>query len=409
MINFGAVPANSVLPVFFGSYDGATGASETLSGLAITDIEIYKGVSMTQRSSDAGYVLLDTDGIDIDATTGINAFSIDLGDNTDASFYVVGSFYTVVVSSVTVDGVTVNFVAATFRIVAAEAVAGKPKVDVDAWLGTAVATPTVAGVPEIDMTHIAGATTNVAALATNVDAILTDTGTTLQAELDAIEAAVITNAAGADIAADIIALKADTAAILVDTGTTLDAALAVVDANVDAMLVDTAEIGAAGAGLSAVPWNAAWDAEVQSEVTDALVAYDPPTQAELVSEIDAVQTDIAAVQTDTNDIQARLPAALTGGRIDSSVGAMGAGVITSGALDTTAVDEIWAKAMSDLAAIPGINASIFEGLNFVFEMTKHRVTEDATTLTLFQDDSATPVGTAAVSDDGVTLDRGKIS
>src|SRR3972149_1688097 len=33
----------------------------------------------------------------------------------------------------------------------------------------------VAGVPEVDLTHVAGATTNVAALATNVDAILTDT------------------------------------------------------------------------------------------------------------------------------------------------------------------------------------------------------------------------------------------
>lgn len=31
-------------------------------------------------------------------------------------------------------------------------------------------------------------------------------------------------------------------------------------------------IGANGAGLSAIPWNAAWDAEVQSEVTDAMPA-----------------------------------------------------------------------------------------------------------------------------------------
>ena len=43
------------------------------------------------------------------------------------------------------------------------------------WLGTACATPTINGVPEVDLTHVAGATTNVAALATNVDAILTDT------------------------------------------------------------------------------------------------------------------------------------------------------------------------------------------------------------------------------------------
>lgn len=156
MINFGAVPANSVLPIPFDSFAGSTGASITLTGLAVTDVEIYKGTSMTQRASDAGVVLMDTDGIDLDTITGIHGFSIDLSDNTDAGFYSVGSFFWVVVSSVTVDGQTVNFIAATFRIVAAEAIAGKPKTDVDAWLGTAAATPTVAGVPEVDATHVNG-------------------------------------------------------------------------------------------------------------------------------------------------------------------------------------------------------------------------------------------------------------
>ena len=52
----------------------------------------------------------------------------------------------------------------------------------------------------------------------SIDAIETDTSTTLQAELDAIQAAVITNAAGVDIAADIIAMKAETALIVADTG-----------------------------------------------------------------------------------------------------------------------------------------------------------------------------------------------
>jgi hypothetical protein len=52
--------------------------------------------------------------------------------------------------------------------------------------------------------------------------------------------------------------------------------------DVDAILVDTAVIGAAGAGLTeaggtgdqltAIPWNASWDTEVQSECNDALVA-----------------------------------------------------------------------------------------------------------------------------------------
>lgn len=203
------VPAGDVLPVMFASYDGGTGASITLTGLAVTDIEIYKDGSTTQRSSDAGYTLLDTDGIDFDGLTGIHGFSIDTGDNTDASFYTVGAWFTVVVSAVTIDAQTVSFIACQFRIMKAESVAGVPKGDVDAWLGTAAATPTVAGVPEVDvthwlgtaaatptvagvpevdLTHVGGATTNVAALATNVDAILTDTGTTLQAELDGIQA-----------------------------------------------------------------------------------------------------------------------------------------------------------------------------------------------------------------------------
>ena len=48
-----------------------------------------------------------------------------------------------------------------------------------------------------------------------------------------------------------------------------------------AIEAQTDDIGAAGAGLTAVPWNAAWDAEVQSEVADALAVYDPPTNAEM--------------------------------------------------------------------------------------------------------------------------------
>ena len=76
-------------------------------------------------------------------------------------------------------------------------------------------------------------------------------------------------------------VKTDIDAILVDTGTTLDGKIDTIDGIVDNILVDTAEIGSAGAGLTAVPWNAAWDAEVQSEVADALAAYDPPTKAEM--------------------------------------------------------------------------------------------------------------------------------
>lgn len=97
------------------------------------------------------------------------------------------------------------------------------RVDVGKWLGTACATPTVAGVPEVDITHVAGSTTNVSALATNVDAILTDTAD-MQPKLGTI-----TNLGG---------------------GATIGANLADIEAQTD-------DIGVAGAGLTAAGLSAA--------------------------------------------------------------------------------------------------------------------------------------------------------
>ena len=66
------------------------------------------------------------------------------------------------------------------------------------------------------------------------------------------------------------------------------------DLIIDGILADTAEIGSAGAGLSAIPWNSSWDAEVQSECTDALNAYDPPTKAEMDAMWTTAQTEAYA-------------------------------------------------------------------------------------------------------------------
>src|SRR5262245_50336591 len=118
-------PAGSVIAAFFHTFN-SSGAAVTISNFAVTDIEIYKGTSMTQRASDNGYALLDTDGVDLDGTTGIHGISIDLSDNSDASFYAAGSIYHVVIASITADGQTVNFVLGSFRIMAAESVAGVP-------------------------------------------------------------------------------------------------------------------------------------------------------------------------------------------------------------------------------------------------------------------------------------------
>jgi len=111
----GDFPVGATVYVPFHTFNAA-GGSVTLSGLAVTDIEIYKDGSTTQRSSDAGYTLLDTDGIDFDGITGLHGFKIDLSNNTDSGFFAAGHEYMVAVSAVTVDGQTVNFWSATFSI-----------------------------------------------------------------------------------------------------------------------------------------------------------------------------------------------------------------------------------------------------------------------------------------------------
>jgi hypothetical protein len=211
--------SGDTLPILFNTF-GASNEAITLTGLAVTDIEIYKDGSTTQRSSDSGFTLLDTDGIDFDSTTGIHGFSIDLSDNTDSGFFTVGPWYHIVVASTTVNSQTVNFVAAAFRIL-------------DATRGLA--------------------------------------GTALpNAAADAAGGVPISDAGGLDLDAKLANTNEVTAArmgALTDwiNGGRLDLLL-------DAILVDTAVIGAAGAGLTAIPWNAVWDAEVQSEVQDAIEA-----------------------------------------------------------------------------------------------------------------------------------------
>lgn len=68
-------------------------------------------------------------------------------------------------------------------------------------------------------------------------------------------------------------------------GASISADLAAVEAQTD-------DIGAAGAGLTAVPWNPAWDAEAESEANDALVAYDPPTRAEATADVNSILTKV---------------------------------------------------------------------------------------------------------------------
>jgi hypothetical protein len=123
--------AGDTIYCYFESYD-SDGASVTITGLAVTDIEVYKDGGTTQRASDNGYALLDTDGIDFDGATGLHGFSLDTSDNSDSGFWTDGSHYLILVDAVTIDSQTVRLgFDVRLGVVSRPATAGR-KIAVDA-------------------------------------------------------------------------------------------------------------------------------------------------------------------------------------------------------------------------------------------------------------------------------------
>jgi hypothetical protein len=239
------VPLSSVVYGYFDAWDKDTAAPSSITGLAVGDVKIYKNASMTQRTSTNGITLLDTDGIDLDGIVGINGFSIDLSDNSDAGFYAAGSNYAVVVDAITVDSVTTSFVAGTFwieQVGGALALAKAIKVVTDQFVFTVAnqvnantlriegtdATDQIRDAILSDATRFAGADitaikgfidteigtilTNIAAVKAVVDTINTNTDTevaTLVTNIATILAAVDTEVASILTAANAIKVTTD--------------------------------------------------------------------------------------------------------------------------------------------------------------------------------------------------------
>lgn len=115
-----------------------------------------------------------------------------------------------------------------------------------------------------------------------------------------------------------------------------------------------------GSGFTAIPWNPAWDAEVQSEVTDALNVYDPPTKAELDSAVaplataaalttvdDLIDTEVAAIKTVVDAVKAKtdLLTFTVAGLLDANTKAVSD--------DTTAADIL--EALMDAGCLGQVN------------------------------------------------------
>ena len=127
---------------------------------------------------------------------------------------------------------------------------------------------TSTGAAGIDWGNVENVTTTVSFTNTTVSTVSTLTGHTAQTG-DSF--ARLGSPAGASVSADIAAIEAQ-----------------------------TDDIGVAGAGLSAIPWNPAWDAEVQSEVADGLAAYNAVATTDLPTNFSDLSITVSTGLVDVN-------------------------------------------------------------------------------------------------------------
>jgi hypothetical protein len=271
-------------------------------------ISVYKDGGTTQSTTGL------TDTEDFDSLTGVHLVAIDT--SADGTFYSAGSDFIVVLSAATIDTRTVNATLFSFslnnRTPLRPTTAGRT-LDVSAG-----------GEAGVDWANVGSPTTTVGLSGTTVKTA-TDVETDTQDIQGRLPAALT---AGGNMKADALALSGDTTAAdnaesffdgtgyagtnnVIPTVTTLTGhtaqtgdAYAIVNNGTHgnaAIKSYVDDIGAAGAGLSAIPWNAAWDAEVQSECADALNAYDPPTNTEMEARTIAAASYATATALDTVD------------------------------------------------------------------------------------------------------------
>jgi hypothetical protein len=230
-------------------------ASSTITNFINTDVHIHKDGGLTQRNNAAGITV----SVDFDGITGNHLVKIDTSDDTVAEFWVTGSEYQVRIEGTTVDGATVNAWIGAFsieraggtiallKLIQAAVITNAAGIDVAADIialkavADTIATDTTTDIPAL----IATAEGKIDTIDGIVDNILTDTGTTLENRLIAIEAdtnelqADWTNAGRLDAILDTIAA---------DTTTDIPALIATAQADLDTITdTDGVIVGAAGA------------------------------------------------------------------------------------------------------------------------------------------------------------------
>jgi hypothetical protein len=389
----GDFKVGAVFDFGFSTYDKASGAPITLAGSPV--VSIYQDNSATE---DATGVTLT---VDFDARTGQHNVHVDAGSR-------VAGNYRAVLTAGTVDGVTVvGTVLAEFSI---RARAPERLTQLIRFLKYAVGTATQ-GKIRCQIPKAGGGFA--------VSADWTPAAADVKVSIDGgAQANIGTVPAFANGAWEFVLTAGELTGKRISI-TGIDAAPKVIDDF--EIVVET--FGNASA-LYPDDWTASSGV---AQTGDSYARLGAPVAA-------SVSADIAAVQADTDNLQTRVPAALVGGRMDSSVGSYPGNTVQTGdafarlgapagastaadvaavKVDTAAVktvtDQLVAAQAEPGQGVPAVNATPLVKLAYLFKAWRNKKTQTSTTMSLFNDDAVTVDQKATVSDDGTTATVGEVA
>lgn len=186
---------------------------------------------------------------------------------------------------------------------------------------------TATGAAGVDWGNVENQSTAVNLSATNIDA---------DQVVASVSGAVgsVTGNVGGNVTGSIGSLATQAKA---DVNAEADAAL--VDVRLDELLAADSDIDGA-----APPTVGSVFHELMSKTTGSFT-FDQTTDS-----LEAIRDKETDIETDTQDIQGRLPASLVSGRIDASVGAMASGVIAAASFAAGAFDAVWTVTTRELTA-----------------------------------------------------------
>jgi len=438
-------------------------ASCTITNLVNTDIHIHKDNGTTQRNNAAGITM----SVDFDSITGNHLVTIDTSDDTVAGFWVVGHDYFVRMEGTTVDGATINAWIGSFSIenrfkeVDVTHILGHLLTQTGTQLGDGFEKFFNVSSPTGTVNSLPGAAPDAAGGLPISDAGGLDLDTQIKTNIDAIVAFwnVFILTAGT-----IGAVGNDTTHLHL-TGLTYgddelnDYIIVIYD-------VSTSEYHSAwisdwdNASALATVATLAFTPQDSTDTYWVFALRKHPSIADILADTNEIQgklptnkfmgsSDGADDDGTLNSIQTATGTTLEGhltdikgtgfakdthsltniegyadliddgtsglAKIATDAAAILAhtgtdGVVLKAAgLDSDAVDEIWAKAMSDLAAgAPSATCSVLTAINYLYEALRNKNTRTASELAIFKDDASTKLCEADLSDDGTTFTKGEL-